>query len=288
MAEMPNSTDIRRILLALDSSSSNLSTLQTATNLAARLKAELLALFIEDKNLLDYALLPIAREMNPTSAISHNIDSLRLQKALTAQASELQRVLTVYAEKANIQWSFKVTRGQIIDEVLSATQHADLLVLCRTGYSSMARTQLGNATATIASSATRSVLVLHEDRISDKSIFALFEGGLNGMCVLSTAAQFASSNSHELIVLINATAGYGYKYLQRQVTQWLEKHKIQARVLILNDFKIERIVQAVQYQGCDMLVISADSKIQQSLGTLIIKLRLPVAIVRQPNSLQLN
>ena len=75
MKEEARELVIRRILVALDASRHSLAALEAAAELAARLKAELVGLFVEDIDLLRLAGLPFAREIRYPSAIIQQLDS---------------------------------------------------------------------------------------------------------------------------------------------------------------------------------------------------------------------
>jgi len=108
---------LRRILVALDASPHSLAALEATSEMAARTKAGLLGLFIGDINLSHLAGLPFAREVGFPSAISRKLD-----------VGSMERALKVVAERAHIRWSFRVTRGSVVTELLSGALEADLLV----------------------------------------------------------------------------------------------------------------------------------------------------------------
>lgn len=62
-----------RVLIALDANLRSLDALRLAAELAARLEAELLALFVEDVNLIRLAGLPFAREVDRSSAVERQL-----------------------------------------------------------------------------------------------------------------------------------------------------------------------------------------------------------------------
>ena len=66
MSAATSSIRFDRILVALDESEDHQRVLQSAAEVAARLKAELRGLFVEDVNLLRLAELPCAREVHQT------------------------------------------------------------------------------------------------------------------------------------------------------------------------------------------------------------------------------
>ncbi|HHP7234546.1 MAG TPA: universal stress protein, partial [Desulfobacterales bacterium] len=79
-------TSIERILVALDASPASVSALQTAVELAARLGARLVGLFVEDMNLLRVTQLPFAREISLFSPWFRRLESGELERQLRVQA----------------------------------------------------------------------------------------------------------------------------------------------------------------------------------------------------------
>ena len=67
MAERP--FPIRRILVALDASEASRAAIRSAVDLAARFRAELVGLFVEDVNLLRSAQLPFVRKVGAFSLV---------------------------------------------------------------------------------------------------------------------------------------------------------------------------------------------------------------------------
>ncbi|NIO41266.1 MAG: universal stress protein, partial [Burkholderiales bacterium] len=113
-------TEVRRILVALDASPHSQAALRAAAELAAELKAELLGVFVEDINLLRLAALPGAEEVVSALGRARALDPVRLERALRLQAAELRRALESVAAETHVRWAFRVTRGRVVNELLSA------------------------------------------------------------------------------------------------------------------------------------------------------------------------
>ena len=75
MSEEKHDLIIRRILVGLDASPRSLSALEVACDLAARFRAELEGLFVEDIDLLRACELPFTREIRFFSGARHRLDT---------------------------------------------------------------------------------------------------------------------------------------------------------------------------------------------------------------------
>ena len=104
---------IRRILVCLDTSADSLTALQVASEMAGRLKANLLGLFVEDIDLLRVAELPFAREVSFFSSTLQPLELSRIEMQLRAQANQMRRALGEAAERERVSSEFHVARGTV-------------------------------------------------------------------------------------------------------------------------------------------------------------------------------
>ena len=79
---------IRRILVALDSSRASLAALDAAVDLAGRIDAELLGIFVEDVELLRMADAPYAREILYPSAMEAPLSRGTMERNFKAQSAQ--------------------------------------------------------------------------------------------------------------------------------------------------------------------------------------------------------
>jgi nucleotide-binding universal stress UspA family protein len=119
---------IRRIVVGLDPRSPGRAALEAAVQLAGRLQAELVGLFVEDIDLLHLAGLPFAREVGFPSATLRALDIASMERSLRALASDVQRTLAAIAGRAPLTWSFRVTRGALMNELRTAATEGDIVV----------------------------------------------------------------------------------------------------------------------------------------------------------------
>lgn len=109
----------RRIVLGLDAGTA-LRDFEAAAALAARAGAELMGLFVEDPDLLQFAALPFAREIGGASAARRDLDVASVERALRALALDAERMLAGTAGRSEVRWSFRVARGVLLDVLLAA------------------------------------------------------------------------------------------------------------------------------------------------------------------------
>ncbi|MBI2312267.1 MAG: universal stress protein [Betaproteobacteria bacterium] len=198
---------IRRILVALDTSRRGAAAVRAAAELAAAVQAELLGLFVEDINLLRLADLPFAREMGLHSAASRPLDFAAVEQALRAQAAQVERLLARAAERQRLRWSFQVTRGQVVAEVLAVARDVDLVVVGKAGRSIGAR--LGGAGHREAARG--------EAVPARRPLVLVFDGSEPAARALRLAARLAREAGKALVAMIAAPKNADYQRLREQV-----------------------------------------------------------------------
>ena len=278
---MKRKEEIRRIVVALDASPHSRAALKAAAQLAAELQAELLGMFVEDINLLRSAELPCAREVAYATRSTRSLDSRRLERALRAQAAELQQMLAVIAQGRKIRWTFRVARGRVATELLAAAQEGDMLVLGRIGTSVVQRARLGSTAQTVISTARHTVVFLEHGVELGTPVLVLFDGSENALRALATAARLARGDSLNLVVLVAGTDADAYQRLLQQVTNWLTEHDQHARIRPVAT-GIASLAQAVREEGGKALVLASDHTFaeQKTLCDLMEQVRCPVVLVR--------
>ena len=118
----------RRIVVLLDASGPGIEALEAAAARAAEVEAELVAVFVEDVDLLHVAGLPFAREIGVASATRRAMDAGAMERSLRALAGEARRSIEAVARRVPLQWSFSVAHGALSEELLAAAAEADLIV----------------------------------------------------------------------------------------------------------------------------------------------------------------
>ncbi len=257
---------IRRILVALDASLHSLAALEAASELADALKAELVGIFVEDVNLLRLAGLPFAREVGYLAGVDRPLDSLIMERALRIQAEEARRTLAGVARRRQIRWSFRVVRGQVATELLSAAQDADLLALGRASWALTRRVRLGATAREVVTQALRPVLMLQHGHAICAPVQLVYEDSPAARRALATAAQMASMTGGHLRVMVVAEGPEVAQRLQEEVDGRLQAQRIGGHYRQLVQPSAEELAQALRMAGGGTLIISADNPLLESEG----------------------
>jgi nucleotide-binding universal stress UspA family protein len=273
---------IARILVALDTSAHSLAALEAATELAALLQAELVGLFVEDTDLLTLASLPFARELLYAGQAEKQMDGRAMERALRAEAEQIRRALQASAGRRQVQWSFRVVRGRVVHEVLTAAEEVDLVVMGQAGRRPGSSTRVGDTARAIASRATRTVAFLRPGSRLEKPVVVVYDASPNAVAALTTGAQLAERDHRNLVVLLPAQTPEEAARLREQADRWLRLHGLSARTAELRQPDPYAVINALQRHGGRLLVLGADSPLarQESLDIIFRQLGHPIIVAR--------
>jgi nucleotide-binding universal stress UspA family protein len=198
----PETGPIRRILLAIDGSPHSLAAMQAAVDLSAGLDAELIAVFVEDLNLLRMAQLPIASEVSHYTASIHRLKPERIRRQLKAQAAQARSALARQARLQRVAWEFLVLRGDISLELLAKAEGADLMILGKAGWSRGRR--VGSTTRLVIRDAPSFVLILQHGAHWARPVVLVHDGSPSSQRGLDVAQVLAEQSGQPLTVMIVA------------------------------------------------------------------------------------
>jgi nucleotide-binding universal stress UspA family protein len=195
---------IRSIAVALDCSPYSKASLAAAAEMAVRLRAELIGIFVEDINLLRMAGLPFAEEFRLYSMTTGKLDEEQLERLLRLQAREAQEQLQRTAEAFTLQHTFRVLRGMVPEELMSGAPEADILVLGRSGRSPSCRKGLGSTARTALREGKMTVLLMRPgSTAAEGPLLVLYDGSEGSMRALGTALAIAGPDSLIHLVVID-------------------------------------------------------------------------------------
>jgi nucleotide-binding universal stress UspA family protein len=287
VSEERQALKIERILVAVDASPHSLAALEAAVDLAARFEAELAGLFVEDENLLRLADLPFVYEIGIFSATRRRLESQDLERQLRVQRRRIQRVFTLTTERAQVRWSFRVVRGTVLSEVLTAASEADVLVLGRAGWSLLRRGRLGSTVRGILPERFGLALVLREGTCLGDPLAVVYDGSPAAERALIAADTLRrkpggdQTPANRLIVLLLATDLRRARALEHQAASTLAERDAEARYRSLTSTNVLWLADVLQGEDCGMLVLPARSSALQNsvLVALLEYLDLPVLLV---------
>jgi nucleotide-binding universal stress UspA family protein len=273
---------IRRILVALDASLHSLAALDAASELAGALKAELVGIFVEDVDLLHLAGLPFAREVQYLSGADRPLDSPGMERELRIQAEQARQTLAGVAERRQIQWSFRVVRGQVATELLIAAQEADLLALGRASWAATRRVRLGTTARMVVSQAPHWGFLLQHGHAICQPVQLVYDGSAAAKQALATATQLAALIGGQLTVMLVTDAPESGQRLQEEVEARLQAQQIKGDYRQLIKPSAEELARALHMVGGGTLIISADNPLleDEGLPTLLDAMDCSVVLVR--------
>jgi nucleotide-binding universal stress UspA family protein len=250
---------IRRIMVAVDTSMHSLAALEAASELADALKAELVGVFVEDINLLHLAGLPFAREVRYLSRRDQPLHSVDMERELRVQAAQVRQALASVAARRQLRWSFRVVRGRVAAELLTAAQEADLLALGRASGTSRRRVQLGATARIVVAQAPHAVLLLQHGHAVCQPLQVVYDGSTGTSRALATAVQLAPAVGGQLTVILLADAPETVQRLREEAGERLQGQEVQVRYRQLISPTADALAHAVRMAGGGTLVISAQN-----------------------------
>ena len=103
---------IRRIMLALDAMNCEAALMEAAALIAAKLEAELDALFVEDADVYAVADLPITHEISLGSGRERAITGSHVEQALRCLSREAEQRFSAVTRRSRVKGEFQVTRAR--------------------------------------------------------------------------------------------------------------------------------------------------------------------------------
>ena len=165
-----------RVLALLDDSRQGLAALEAAAALAEQARAELVALFVEDLDLLACAAFPFSREVGASSGVARPLSSESLEASLARQMQRVQRALRLAAEGRALRHRLQVSRGQVASVALEEAGPGDVLVLGKAGLSARWGSRLGSTSQRLLLEAPCTVIIWDERHPPEPGPLRYFRG----------------------------------------------------------------------------------------------------------------
>lgn len=277
---------VRRILVAVDSSTQNERTLRAAADLAVRLQAELHAVFVENPELLRLENNPSVRQINLPQGMGSQVSEGSIERGLRAQARRLQDVLGRMADQARVEWSFRVVRGSASHELRSAASEVDLVVVEAAGRSVVSQVRLESSTHRAVSDVDQSVLYLNKGARPLRSLVVVYDGSDQANTCIDAAMRMMAGGSQAggtmlTVVLPSEDRQEASKWRER-AEERLRAYGVPAHFRRTSPGRIQWLVNAVEGVHGDMLIQSAESPTLkgESATELLEQIDCPVLLVR--------
>lgn len=248
--------DIQRILVAIDGSPHSLAALKLAADVASKIEAELIGVYVEDVNLLRLAELPISREVGFYSARVREVDIQRIKRQLRGQARRAEQALALIAESVEVRWSFQIARGFIPAEILAAATDSDLVIVGKSGWSR--RKHLGSTAQTLVVQSERQILIFQAGVRLSRPVLVVYDGSETSTNALAAALNVLEDDNR-LTVLISARDADDMQKLQAAVQEWAKIHDIYVQYRWTTEITEAVIANQAWSIGCGFLVLPVGS-----------------------------
>lgn len=253
----------RRILMALDPASEDLSTVEEAAALARRLQAELLSLFVEDIDLVRLAQHAEVSAFSTLSAGPQPFAAENLKRALKLQLARSRHAVEQAAARQRIKAVFQVRQGRPVAEIVSAAGAADLVVVewvRRDTSTSSALSRAATARA-IAEAASRSVLLLRPGAPVGGSVLVVYGGSEVDHRALEAAVEIAEGDGGIVEVALLASRVDQADGWRREISEDLAHTHLTLRFLQMPKASLEDLCAAATRHGISLVVLGADQNI---------------------------
>jgi nucleotide-binding universal stress UspA family protein len=270
---------VRRILVALDASSPSHAALEEAAALAAELHAELSGIFVVDAELLRLSALPMARETGLTSAQRRTLDPQAMERALKAQAEAARATLEATARRHRLQSTFRLSRGNVVSELIEAAAQTDLIAMGVIGHMGLAGKRLGSAARGVRARSRCSLLLTSRIHVGG-TVVAVTDGGADSTAAVELADQLSRGREVDLVVLVCGTADRR-EALTAELEQRLRDRPSAATLEAIDpDAGCVGLRGALSRHGCGLLITGSDCELLAGRDDELCALDCPVLLTR--------
>jgi nucleotide-binding universal stress UspA family protein len=271
--------NIRRIVVALDTSAHSHAALQEAAALAERLQAELVGVFVVDTELLRTSGLPAALETGATSASRRLLSPQAMERALQRQAKRAQAALEHVAHTHRIRTTFELKRGSVVGEVLAAAAGADLLALGRRGHMSASVRRIGSTVRSVTAQAQCSVLMLTPQPGGGQCVMVVYDHSRSAARALEYGLTIALRRNVELDILLCGTAEE-LPGLRSNAEASLANESMRVRFEEMQPDRLRNLPEIAKQRRCGLLVMPHIEGLIDNGDGLLDELSCPVLVTR--------
>ncbi len=253
----------RRVLMALDSGYEDISSVEAAAALAARLQVELLGLFVEDIDLVRLAEHPEVSAYSMLSAGPQQLATNHLKRMLRVQLARCRQAIEEAAARRKIKCAFQVRQGRLVAEVLSAAGTSDLVVVgwSKGGVSRPWPTTRMPPVATaqaVTEAAAHSVLLLRPGGAIGGPVLVAYDGSDEALRALAAAAEIADLDGGVIEVALLTGRLDQAETWQREVVAALVDVGPTEKVVHMPKAGLDDLCRIAEREGASLMVLGAD------------------------------
>jgi hypothetical protein len=273
---------VERIVVALDTTSENRAAIATAARLAARWKAHLHGVFVEDDDLIRLAHLPFARQVTIGFG-AQSLDLPQARRQMRVFAERARQALAAVAARHGVEWSFEIMPPEVSSG--GAQWTGDFLVACTTTRPIAGHFRVECRWWGAAESGPSTRLLAHHAGDPDGAVAALIrDHGEPAERLLAAALRLAEANDAPLAVICppDLAKSAGFKaWLDHQLAGHRRGgHAVETTLELVPDAaNLHRLIAGLR---CRLVAIEAgaDEARPEQLRELLAKIACDVLVVR--------
>ncbi len=206
----------RRVLVALDPCEMDPEDFEASARLAAGLNAELVALFVEDSNLIAAADLPVTHLIPAGCRHLAALDAAAMRRAFRVAEGRAREHLSSVAERWHLDWSFEVTEVRQAAETMGQLRKEDFLALA--GAAGRRAVISRRSAAVRAERAPCPVMLLRREGHRGQPVSILYEGEESA---LTLGLDLARVYEGPLLVLVAGEGEAALAQREAEAGRWL-------------------------------------------------------------------
>jgi hypothetical protein len=227
------------VLLALESTVAATAPIEAALRLATAMQAEVAGVFVEDDDLMRLAALPFTQETGFVSGAQRPLVPADVESTLRRRAEQARRSLADLAGASRVRWSFRVTRGKMLGELLAGVHRADVVVAGERRLAQLRMTgvsERGEATVT-----------------------ALLDEGDTGDRVLAAALNLAQWQPQRICLLVPPAHAAAIEALRKRAARSMQVAVQVPRIATLQSRRAAELIRETRRHASRALVLSLGS-----------------------------
>lgn len=266
--KQPAAKPTKRIAVLLGLSGQSTAIMNMALVLAADLRADIEGVFVEDADLLRSSGLPFLREVRSTTLNESQLSGARLQRELRGLARQARRSLESCADRQGVNCSFRVWRGSVRAEILTAGLEAEILTM-------------GPAASYLPGYATQAARKPAGDALPPSTAAVLFNGSDASQRALAAASKLVAGDCGKLSVLLQTDRRAGLPALYDRVLKLTGRHPPLPVFFTIGPNQ-ESLARAVAKADAQILLLGADNPLlsRDAIWRSVRTVRCPLMVVR--------
>jgi nucleotide-binding universal stress UspA family protein len=270
---------LRRILVAIDTSSHSEAALNAAAVLAKKMKAQIHGLFVQDETWRKICKLPSVTCVNELTGHSQTLEEQSLEEQINLLKRRLRRQLRTISRENKITHTWKTVQGRVEESILKAAEDADLITIGRRGSSFPETKKLGSSAKYIIRKADKPILILKKGLQLGESISVVYDGSEESQRCLRLALSLADTKKGLCVFVLGNkpdTAGKRSTELEELV----EDAPVPVEVRLLNNPTIWNFTHAVNRRGTERLIVPKNQPLlKNELESVLYQLECPLLMM---------